>query len=70
MRWREGQVVVQCKAVYALAFPLQVWFVDGTVKCFTGGHIPLTLLAAFCLLLCVGAVFTPVIYYCQKEVQS
>ena len=41
----------------------QVWFVDGTVKCFTGGHIPLALWAIFCLLLCVMTIFTPLVYY-------
>ena len=42
------------------ALPLQVWFVDGTVKCFSGGHIPLALLAIFCLALCVAAILAPI----------
>ena len=54
-------MVVQCMLLCALSFPLQVWFVDGTVKCFTGGHIPLALWAIFCLLLCVAAIFVPLI---------
>ena len=59
----------RCQDAKCFFLPLQVWFVNGTVKCFTGGHIPLALWAIFCLLLCAAAIFTPLVYYaCWKKV--
>lgn len=34
------------------SFYFQRWFIDGEVHCFTGGHLPLALLAMAVLLLC------------------
>ena len=34
----------------------QRWFVDGNIECFTGGHIPLSLLAIAVLVLTVTLV--------------
>ena len=31
---------------------VQVWYVSGEIKCFTGGHISLALLAILVLLFC------------------
>ena len=31
---------------------MQVWFINGDVECFTGGHTPLALLAMLVLLFC------------------
>ena len=33
-----------------LASFLQRWFVDGSVKCFTGGHLPLAIVAILVLM--------------------
>ena len=52
-------MAVQCMVLYALAFPLQVWFVDGTVKCFTGGHIPLGSLGHLLLVAVCGGCIHP-----------
>ena len=32
---------------------IQRWFVDGSVKCFTGGHLPLAIMAILTLMFCV-----------------
>ena len=37
-------------------FASQVWFVDGTVKCFRGAHIPLALLALSALVFCIAII--------------
>ena len=34
-------------------YMLQRWFVDGTVKCFTGGHLPLAIVAILILIVYV-----------------
>ena len=31
----------------------QTWYIDGTVKCFTGGHLPLAIVAILVLIFCV-----------------
>lgn len=36
---------------------VQIWYVSGEIKCFTGGHVPLALLAILVLLCC--ALFIP-----------
>ena len=33
---------------------IQRWFVDGSVKCFRGGHLPLALVAMAVLAMCVA----------------
>ena len=35
---------------------MQRWFVDGEVQCFTGGHLPLALVAIVILLICALAI--------------
>ena len=34
----------------------QRWYIDGSVKCFNGGHAPLALLAIFVLAVCVAII--------------
>ena len=34
-----------------MLFIIQRWFVDGSVKCFTGGHLPLAIMAILILML-------------------
>ena len=36
-----------------LFFSLQRWYVDGSVRCFTGGHLPLAIMAILTLMICL-----------------
>ena len=35
---------------------IQRWFVDGTVKCFTGGHVALAVFAILVLMMCMALI--------------
>ena len=58
-------------------FLLQRWYVSGDIQCFTGGHIPLALLAILMLALCVFLIPTlivlsikvnPLLPICRTEI--
>lgn len=47
----------------------QRWFVDGETQCFTGGHLPLAVVAVIVLLICTGAIpFAAIIAVKEFEV--
>ena len=46
---------------------LQRWFVDGSVQCFAGGHVPLGLLAILVLLVCLTLI--PVVALIALDIQ-
>jgi len=39
--------------IFTAHIHLQRWYIDGTVKCFTGGHLPLAIVAVLVLIFCV-----------------
>lgn len=41
---------------FSSTLSLQRWFLNGQVKCFTGGHLPLALLAILVLLVCLALI--------------
>ena len=49
-------------AVCVVVVLLQRWYIDGTVKCFNGGHAPLGILAILVLGLCVAIIPLSLVY--------
>ena len=41
---------------------VQHWYINGNIKCFTGGHAPLGLLAIVLLALCLSIIPLPLMY--------
>ena len=54
---------VATEVMVSSAFPIvQRWYINGNVKCFSGGHIPLGLLAIVVLGFCLSIIPITLIY--------